>query len=61
MGPSGVEVELELSGPDPVEAYVWDASPGLPEQGASLLAARPAWAVPFSTGDRTVVFGKVRL
>jgi Peptidase family M28 len=60
-GPLGVQLELELSGPDPVEAYVWDASPGLPQQGAALLSARPAWAVPFQTGDRTLVVGKLRL
>ena len=60
-GLEGVELELELSGPDPLEAYVWDASPGLPELGAALLAARPAWAVPFQTGDRTIVVSKVRL
>ncbi|HKC60819.1 MAG TPA: M20/M25/M40 family metallo-hydrolase [Myxococcales bacterium] len=61
LGPSGVELELELNGPDPVDAYLWDASPGLPEQGAALLSARPAWVVPFQTGDRTLVVAKLRL
>jgi len=60
-GSEGVRIELELSGTGPVEAYLWDASPGLPEQGAAIFSARPAWAVPFQTGDRTLVVGKVRL
>ncbi len=61
MDPAGVEIEVVLDGVDPVEAYVWDASPGLPEAAAPLLSARPDWAVPFGPGDRTVVFGKTRL
>src|SRR5207244_10517185 len=60
-GVEGVHIELELSGAGPVDAYLWDASPGLPEQGAALLSARPAWAVPFQTGDRTLAVARVRL
>jgi len=60
-GPDGVELEVEMKGPEPVEGYLWDASPGLPEQGAPLLSARPPWAVPFQTGDRTLVVAKLRL
>jgi hypothetical protein len=60
-GPDGVELDIELKGTEPVEGYLWDASPGVPEQGAALLSARPAWAVPFQTGDRTLVVAKLRL
>ncbi len=60
-GPEGAELEIEVKGPEPVEGYLWDATPGLPEQGAPLLSARPSWAVPFQTGDRTLVVAKLRL
>ena len=60
-GPDGVELEVELKGAEPVEGYLWDASPGLPEEGAPLLSGRPPWAVPFQTGDRTMVVAKLRL
>jgi len=60
-GPDGVELEVELKGTEPVEGYLWDASPGLPEEGAPLLSGRPPWAVPFQTGDRTMVVAKLRL
>jgi hypothetical protein len=33
----------------------------VPEAGKQLVAARPAWAVPFDSGDRTVVIAKTRL
>ena len=57
----GQREELELAGPEPVEAYVWDVSSGLPDEGAQLLSARPRWAVPFQGGDRTLVTSKARL
>ena len=57
----GVEVEIELTGTAPVNVHVWDASPGLPLPGRDLLAARPDWAVPFNTGDRTMVLAKATL
>src|SRR6267143_1884699 len=60
-GSEGVRIEVELSGPGPVDAYLWDASQGLPEEGAQLSSARPPWAVPFQTGDRTLVLSKLRL
>ncbi|MFL5309000.1 MAG: M20/M25/M40 family metallo-hydrolase [Myxococcales bacterium] len=60
-GSEGVRIELELSGGEPVDAYLWDGSSGLPEQGAALLSARAEWAVPFQTGDRTLVVTKIRL
>ena len=57
----GVEVEIELTGTAPVNVHVWDASPGLPLPGRELLNARPDWAVPFNTGDRTMVLAKATL
>ena len=61
MRGEGEQIELELTGEGPLDLYLWDASPGLPEQGAGIFAARPPWAVPFQTGDRTLVVAKLRL
>ena len=60
-GASGVEIEVEVNGTGPVDVHLWDASPGLPQPGNALFAARPAWAVPFDEGDRTVIVAKTRL
>ena len=60
-GGEGVEVELEITGTDPVDVHLWDASAGLPLPGGALLSARPSWAVPFNTGDRTIVLAKTTL
>jgi len=60
-GADGVTVDLELTGTGPLDVHLWDASPGLPQPGGELLSARPAWAVPFNTGDRTVVVATRRL
>lgn len=56
----GVEVELEL-GAQPGEAALLDASPGLPETGKPLAAARGASAVPIGLGDSTWVIRKLML
>jgi hypothetical protein len=61
VGASGVDVDIEVSGTAPLEVHLWDASAGLPDDGKQLLAARPQWAVPFDSGDRTVVVAKTRL
>jgi hypothetical protein len=61
VGYETVELELELAGTGPVDAYVWDSSPGLPEEGKELVAARPKNAVTFQTGDRTLVYKPVRI
>lgn len=60
-GSEGVEVELEITGTGPIDVHLWDASAGLPFPGGDLLSARPTWAVPFNTGDRTVVLAKTTL
>ena len=54
-------MEIELTGTAPVNVHVWDASPGLPLPGRELLNARPDWAVPFNTGDRTMVLATATL
>jgi hypothetical protein len=61
VGAARLDVDLEVSGTGPVDVHIWDASSGLPEAGKQLVAARPSWAVPFDTGDRTVVVAKTRL
>ena len=55
----GLEVEVNLVGSEPLQALVVDYSLGLPEAGATLLAARPATAVSYQEGDLTVVWRKV--
>ncbi|HEU4382918.1 MAG TPA: M28 family metallopeptidase [Anaeromyxobacteraceae bacterium] len=58
---AGVELELVLLGPDPVEAFVADQTPGLPAEGARIAAARPPEAAPFQEGDSTLVTRRLRL
>jgi hypothetical protein len=60
-GADAVEIDVEVNGMGPVDIHLWDASPGLPAAGGQLLEARPQWAVPFDTGDRTVVVAKTHL
>lgn len=60
-GVEGASYELELEGTDPAEVYAWDSTAGLPEEGKPILAARPANAVPYQMGDRTVVFRPLKL
>jgi hypothetical protein len=42
VGPEGIQLELEFTGLEPVEARLVDTSAGLPDSGAALLDARPA-------------------
>ena len=42
LAPEGVEVGIDLAGPDPVDLEVVDETPGLPSSGAALASARPA-------------------
>jgi len=57
----GLEVTLELVGPDPVSVLVADSSPGLPTGGERLLQDRPATVVPYQEGDLTVLWRRVDL
>jgi hypothetical protein len=61
MRPDGVEIVLVLADPRSRDWRVYDASDGLPPSGEALLRARPASAVPFQDGDRTLIVRKVRL
>ena len=61
MRPDGVEIELVLGAPQPLELYVYDMSSGLPPSGEALQKARPAYAVTFQDGDTTTISRKVRL
>jgi hypothetical protein len=57
----GLEVILELIGPEPVSVLVADSSLGLPAGGEALLRDRPATAVPYQMGDTTVLWRSVDL
>ncbi len=62
LPPEGVEIELELSGRDPVEIWVFDRSgTDLPPEMDRLLEARPPEAVPSHLGDLSVRTLRVRL
>jgi hypothetical protein len=57
----GVEMDLVLGNPRPLDGYIFDRSLGLPPAGDALRRARPATAVTFQEGDTTVVSRKVRI
>lgn len=59
LPPEGVEIDLILSGAEPVEAFVVDQSPGLPDD--ALPRARPATATASGPGDVTVLSRRVTL
>jgi hypothetical protein len=61
MPPEGVEIVLVLGEIRPLDWHIYDLSPGLPPSGEALLRARPASAVPYQSGDTTLVERKVRL
>jgi hypothetical protein len=61
LPPEGVEISIEISGAEPLVAFVWDASPGLPPQGRFLLEARPKDACPVQNGDETLVSHQISL
>lgn len=61
MTAEGVPVEIDLTGDGPLEITLWDQSPGLPPEGAQLVAARPDIACPVQDGDRTLVVRKQRV
>lgn len=51
---AGLTIELELKSAAPVAIEVEDVSPGLPAEGAALIAARGATRAPIGGGDTTV-------
>ena len=55
----GVEIEVTTTLPKPLEATVYDRTPGLPPAGAALLKARPDTAAAIQDGDVTMVTKKV--
>jgi hypothetical protein len=57
----GVEMDLVLGNPRPLDGYIFDRSLGLPPAGDALRKARPDDAVAFQDGDTTVVSRKVRI
>jgi hypothetical protein len=57
----GVDLVLDLAGSSPVEVLVVDQSRGLPTGGETLLAARPATAVPSDAGDTTLILCRAKL
>jgi len=61
VGSEPVAIDLQLSGTEPLDAWVWDATPGLPDEGREIAAARPEVAQPFQSGDRTLVIRQVHI
>ena len=53
--PEGIAVTIKAAGNRPIELTLADVSPGLPATSATLLLARPPWAVPSHGGDETLV------
>jgi hypothetical protein len=61
-GAPEAEVEITLSGNEPIEAIVVDGSPGVPPEGAAIVAARDqSVAVSANDGDSTTVMRRVHL
>ena len=61
MPPNGVTLSFTLPVGKPVTVFVIDKSYGLPNEGKSLLAARPTTATPSQDGDVTLVSRRVEL
>jgi Peptidase family M28 len=55
----GIEVEAVLGG-GTADFVLLDRTPGVPSSGRTLLAARPATAVPSQTGDASIVTRRIR-
>jgi hypothetical protein len=56
----GLEIDLVVDGTGPIEGYVIGQSPGLPQGGQALAAARPASATASRQGDITVLASRIR-
>ena len=52
--PDGLRIELVVHSTDPVRLTVLDIRDDLPPSAASLLQARPSWAIPSHGGDRSL-------
>ena len=61
MPPNGVTLNFTLPVGKPVTVFVIDKTFKLPDEGKSLLAARPATATPSQDGDVTLVSRRVEL
>ncbi len=55
----GVEVELAITGDDPLEGYLIDRGYGLPPEGATTADARPETATRVGSGDVTILSRRV--
>ena len=61
MPAKGVELGFTLPAGKAVEVYALDATYSLPLEGLFLLKARPLTAVPYGSGDRTIISRRVEL
>ncbi|MGA6959735.1 MAG: M20/M25/M40 family metallo-hydrolase, partial [Candidatus Acidiferrales bacterium] len=59
MPAKGVELSFTLPAGKAVEVYALDSTYSLPLEGLFLLKARPLTAVPYGSGDRTIVSRRV--
>jgi hypothetical protein len=60
-GCDGLRLELHLANGGPVTLFAAERSPGLPEGGAALVAARPETAAPSGGGDETIVIDRLEV
>ena len=61
MPAKGIELGFTLPAGRAVEVYALDATYSLPLEGLFLLKARPLSAVPYGSGDRTIISRRVEL
>jgi hypothetical protein len=61
LSAAGAVLELVFTGNDPVDLHAYDVQPGLRDDNAPLLRARPEWAVPIGRGDRSVFSRRIRI
>jgi hypothetical protein len=60
-GCDGLRLELHLANGGPVTLFAAEPSPGLPESGAALVAARPETAAPSGGWDETIVIDRLEV
>lgn len=61
MPAKGVELRFTLPAGKAVEVYALDTTYSLPLEGLFLQKARPLTAVPYGSGDRTIISRRVEL